>query len=152
MPFPALLPALWRRSFHDSDDKVHVRHFDSMNYDLKCAYDTAAIPELGTTGVVIMMMATVYMFVALRRKVVPTKKWARLQAISDEPLEIASARRSIPELIEIRSKSVWLGSVSNPLRSTPKHSHQGRLFGNLSDVGHRVLFIIVVASAKRGRI
>ena len=58
----------------DSSDKVHISYQDYTNYDLKYAYDTEVIPEFGTAGMVMMMMATVCMFVALRRTMAPTKK------------------------------------------------------------------------------
>ena len=58
----------------DSSNNVHISYYDMTNYDLKYATNAVAIPEFGTAGVVMMIMATVCMFVALRRTMVPTKK------------------------------------------------------------------------------
>jgi len=58
----------------DSNNKVHISYYDYTNYDLKYAYETEVIPEFGTAGVVMITMATVCMFVALRRIVAPTKR------------------------------------------------------------------------------
>ena len=58
----------------DSSSHVHISYYDSTNGDLKYAYDTEAIPEFGPTGVVMIIMATMCMFVALRRTTAAKKK------------------------------------------------------------------------------
>jgi len=58
----------------DSNNHVHISYYDGTNGDLKYATDAGAIPEFGTPCLVMIAMATICIFVALRRTMVPTRK------------------------------------------------------------------------------
>jgi len=58
----------------DSSNNVHISYYDWTNGDLKYATNAEVIPEFGTAGVVMIIMATVCIFVALQRTLVRTKK------------------------------------------------------------------------------
>lgn len=58
----------------DSNNNVHISYLDNTNYDLKYATNMAVIPEFGTAGVIVIIAATVGMFMALRRTLTTVKK------------------------------------------------------------------------------